>query len=400
MSFKDLLDKYKTGSASSEEVKLVEEELNKHEAIQDYLSESYNLSFEKDILEESNTKETTLIKKSVNKKLRKVILASVSIVFLTVFIIFYVISPIINNLYYNPSKKTVGKEQQDLYFDLKVITELNYPGYALTGPTITENLGFGAYNLYFQRKNLFTDETNEISTKLKRNVRIGLSQDFFPDDYWIFYSIKQSSLLEDKYFEEQKARVINHIKELNPVSYVSAYIIFENDLSMDEFHELSRKYDNKIAFKWVAVRTQNEKVRAGDKGQPAFYMSGFNPQYSDGSISDDKADKNKYPYLQLLDWVTEVNNNKKFDMTEAYTKHFTSLLKYVNDREKTVTALDQNSFKLEYYRDSLQYIEKNGVKSYGILVYAEARDLLEFINNEKVKSIGIDNVMPLKKYIP
>lgn len=63
MSFKDLLDKYKAGSASSEEVKLVEEELNKHEAIQDYLSESYNMSFEKHILEESNTKETTFVKK-------------------------------------------------------------------------------------------------------------------------------------------------------------------------------------------------------------------------------------------------------------------------------------------------------------------------------------------------
>lgn len=399
MSFKDLLDKYKAGSASSEEAKLVEEELNKHEVIQDYLSENYNLDFEKDILEESTTKETTFVKKSVNKKLRKVILASVSIVFLTLFIIFCIISPIINNLYYDPSKKTVGKDHQDLYFDLKVITELNYPGYVLTGHTGTENLGFGTHNIYFQRENLFTGETKEINTKIKRNRKIGLNQDFFPEDYFGFYVIKQRSLSEDKYFEEQRERVINHIKELNPVSYVSAYIIFKNDLSMDEFYELSRKYEDKIAFKWVAVRTQNEKVRAGDNGEPASYMFGFNPNYNDGSITADKPDKSKYPNLQLVDWATDENNNKKFDMSEAYTTHFTSLLKYMNDREKTVTALDHNKFKTEYYSDSLQYIEKNGVRTYGVLIYSEASDLLKFINNEKVKSIGIDNVIPSKKFI-
>lgn len=398
MNFKDLLDKYKNGSASSEEVELIEDELKKHEAIQEYLSESYNIGFEKDILHESTKGETIFVKKSVNRKLRKVILASVSIVFLTLFTIFYIISPIINNLYYDPSKKTVGKEQQDLYFDLKVFTELNLPGYELTGPTIIENLGFGTHNIYFQRNNLFTGETKEVSTKIRRNVRIGFSQFFFPEDNWVFTGIKQSSLSEYEYFEGQKVRVVNHIKEFNPVSYISAYIIFEKDLSMDEFHKLSRKYNNKVDFKWVAVRTENEKDASGGKAQPSIYSSGFNPNYNNGSMSDDRADKNKYPCLQLLDMLSAENTNK-FDFAEAYTIHFTSLLKYMNDREKAVTALDHNGFKLEYYKDSLQYIGKNGVKTYGVLVHAEARDLLEFINNEKVKSIGIDNVMPSKKHI-
>ncbi|SHJ28586.1 Sigma factor regulator C-terminal [Clostridium amylolyticum] len=396
MNFKDLLDKYKAGSASSEEAKLVEEELNKHEAIQDYLSENYNLDFEKDILEESTTKETTFVKKSVNKKLRKVILASVSIVFLIIFIIFCVISPIINNLYYDPSKKTVGKEQQDLYFDLKVITELNYPGYLLTGPTTTENLGFGTHNIYFQRRNLFTNEIKEISTKIKRNNKIGLSQDFFPGDYSGFTTLKFSSQSKGQSAERVRDRLLNNIKELNPISYISAYIIFEKDLSMNEFYELSRKYEDKIAFKWVAVRTGSETVRGGYKGQPAPSMSGFNPNEIGGSFSDDRADENKYPYLQMSDWMTD-GKTIKSDFAEYYTKHFTSLLKYMADREKAVTALDHNDSKFQYYKDSLKYIEENGVKTYGVLVYAEAKDLLEFINNENLKFIQIDNVIPFKK---
>jgi len=85
-------------------------------------------------------------------------------------------------------------------------------------------------------------------------------------------------------------------------------------------------------------------------------------------------------------------------MVEAYTKHFTSLLKYVNDREEAVAALDYNEVKIEYYENALNYVENNGINIYGVLVYGEARELLEFISNEKIKTVDINNVLP-SKYI-
>jgi hypothetical protein len=97
MSFKDLLDKYSSGSASEEEIKLIEEEFDKHEAIEEYLSESYNIGFEKDNLEISTNNETTFVKRSVNKRLRKVILSSVSIVFLILFATYFIVSHIISS---------------------------------------------------------------------------------------------------------------------------------------------------------------------------------------------------------------------------------------------------------------------------------------------------------------
>lgn len=392
MNFKNLLDKYKDGNASTEEIKLIEEELNKHEAIGEYLSESYDIGFEEDILQGDIKKETTFVKKSVNKKLRKVILQSVGAVFSILFTIFYIISPLVNNCYYNPSDKTVGKGQEDLYFDLKAFTELNLPGYATSGLVITEKLGFGVYNISFGRQNLFNGETKDINAKIKRNDRIGTFQDFFTNDHFGFYSIKEASKNKDNFMEVQKKETnINYMKELNPVSYISAYIIFEKDLNMKEFEELTQKYNNKIKFTWVGVRTESEET-------PVNYLSGFNPNLNDGSSSNDSADKNKYPYLQLLDWMTDEENNNKQDMAEAYTKHFSSLLKYMNDRQRAVKVLDHNSIKGEYYKDSLIYVEKSGVNTYGVLVYGEARELLEFINNEKIKNIEIDNVAP-SKYI-
>lgn len=389
MDFEKILKKYKDGNASKEEIELIEEELNKHEAIQEYLSQSYDIELENDISEENIKKETNFVKNTVNKKLRKVILTSVSIVFSILFTIFYIISPILNNFYYNPSGKTVSGGHEDLYFDLKVFTELNLPGYAV-GSAYSESLGFGAYNIFFERYNLFNHETRDVNAKIKRNLRIGSHQDFFAKDHYGFYSIMEPDKNRDKFLEEERQETIEHIKKLNPVSYISAPIIFEKDLSLKEFVELKKKYNDKISFKWVGVRTEVQ-------GKTVHYLSGFYPNFNDGSVSSDSADENKYPYLELVDYMTNENvKNNKHDMTEAYTKHFTSLLKYMNDRKKAVKALDHNSFKLEYYKNALDYVQKNGINIYGVLVYGEAKDLLQFINNEKIKSIEVDNVIPSK----
>ncbi|WP_315118405.1 anti sigma factor C-terminal domain-containing protein [uncultured Clostridium sp.] len=378
MSFKDLLYKYNNGTASIEEIKLVEEELGKYEAIEEYLSEKYNLDFEKDSLSENINNEAAVIKRNVNKKLRKVILTSVSIVFLILFTTYYIVSPLVSSFYYNPSKKTVGKYFDDLYFDLRAYTELNFPGYALYSAS-SEKLGFGEYDMYFERENLFNRESKNINAKIKSNHIMERSKDFSPFNLG-FWDIIFPSTDRDEINKTQDN--INYIKELNPVSYVSASIIFKDDLSIKEFDDLQQKYFWQVQFKWAGVRTVNP-------GEPTHFISGFNHN-SDGSRTDDSADKDKYPYLQLADYFHEARDS----IEEAYTKHFISLLTYMNDRQQFVKSL--SSFEVEYYKNALNYVEKNGINIYGVLVYGEARDLLEFIDNEQIKTIEINSVLPSK----
>lgn len=391
MNFKDLLEKYKNGSADDEEIKFIEEELEKHEAIEEYLSEGIDLDLKKDITQDNINKETTFIKKSVNKKLRKVIISAVSIVFLILFAIFYIISPAVSSFYYNPSPKTVGKYDEDLYFDLKAFTELNLPGYAVGGAASSENMGFGVYNIYFERINLFTREEKDITAKIKRNMRIGSFIDFFARDYFGFEEIRTPEIEKGDFLERRSKNVISHIQRLNSVSYVSAYITFKDDLTMKELDELIKKYNEKIDFEWAGIRTEAP-------GKTLNYLSGFNPDYNGGSICSDSPDSKKYPYLQLIDWFKNPDNNQN-DWSGAYTKHYISLLKYMNDRQMAVKALDVNETKVDYYKNAFNYIQKNGVKTYGVLVYGEAADLLKFINNEKIKNIELDDVLASKKYI-
>jgi len=391
MSFKDLLDKYKNGTASEEETVLVEEELQKYEVISDYLSEGYDIDFQNHSLNLIDNTDTTSVKRTVNKKLRKTILSSVIIVFSILFTTNYIISPLVSSFYYNPSQKSVAKYHDDLYFDLKAFTELNLPGYSINSAG-AEGLGFGEYNIFFQRINLFNKEVDSINTKMKRNIKTGRWQDLFVGNPLDFMDILHPDSKNKELSEMKNKEAINHIKSLNPVSYISSNLIFQEDLSIEEIHELRIKYNDAISFKWIGVRTENE-------GNSVNYLSGFNPNMNDGSVSGDSADKDKYPYLQLVDAMTDKRNPARSEsiMVEAYTKHFTSLLKYAKDREKAVDALDTDA-KSAYYKNALNYVETNGINIYGVLVYGEAEKLLEFIANEKVKAIEINGVLP-SKYI-
>lgn len=389
MNFKDLLEKYKNGSADDEEIKFIEEELEKHEAIEEYLSEGIDIDLKKDISKDNINKETTFIKKSVNKKLRKVIISSVSIVFLILFTVFYIISPAVSSFYYNPSQKTISKYQGDLYYDLKTVTELSSPGYAVGGAA-SEKLGFGSYNIYFDRINLFTREDKNITEKIKRNRRVGILVDFFAP-YCVGFEGIRVPELKDNDLKMHMEKVTDHIKKLNSVSYVSAYITFEDDLTMKELDELIKNYNEKIDFEWAGIRT-------GSSEKAIHYLSGFNPDYN-VFVCSDSADNKKYPYMQLIDWFKHPEDYSRNDWSGAYTKHYISLLKYMNDRQNAVKTLDLNETKVDYYKIALNYVQKNGVKTYGVLVYGEAGDLLKLINNEKIKDVELDDVLTSKRYI-
>ena len=92
MNFKELLDRYKNGTATEEEIKLVKREIEKYEAIEEYLAEKMDLDFIS-LKEDEKLKEETIgIKKSVNRRLRRVVIASVSIVLAIILGIFFIIS--------------------------------------------------------------------------------------------------------------------------------------------------------------------------------------------------------------------------------------------------------------------------------------------------------------------
>ena len=179
MTFRELLDKYRAGQASEEERALVEAELEKSEAIADYLAEQVE-----DALGAAETQapagEVRHIQKKVNRRLRRTAVWAACIVLAVLLGVRFVVSPLVSSLYYQPNAYTVGGmedrapdslveengvevisigdlppeeaerylrvESQDVAVDLTALYSLIAPGTTVTAASAQPE-GFGRYTL-------------------------------------------------------------------------------------------------------------------------------------------------------------------------------------------------------------------------------------------------------------
>lgn len=396
MDYKELLDRYKKGQVSEEEKQLIEKELEKLEAFEEYISEAFDEEFNdiEDIAKlEIHDEETLKLKKSVNKRLRKVIFSSVAIVFSLLITMFFILSPLVDSLYYNPSKYTVGQSDQDISFDLLAISELNMPG--LSPSTVLVNKqGFGVYDVIYSYRNVFTDEFYNINQKIVR----GRIESFKKDPILnrsIFLDIRYWDV-DETYLKEKKQNIINHLEKLNPVTYLSMEIIFQDDLTMKELYNLELKYPE-IEFEWAGIRTDYPDKKI----EEVLGIQLKNSKSGTVLLGNEKYIRTKYPAFFILGWlVNPVGFEKDSPLeSQAYKHHYINLLEYVIDREDAVNVFEHRGSKYEFYKSALEYAKMQGVKTYGVLLYAEVEDLLNMIDNEEIKGLEFKKALVSKQYI-
>ncbi|MBU5484572.1 anti sigma factor C-terminal domain-containing protein [Clostridium sp. MSJ-11] len=397
MKYRELLERYKKGLVSEEERQMIEEDIEKYEAIEEHLSEIVDMdliNFTTSKESEQHNEEIIKIKKSVNSRLRKVVFTSVFIMMTLLIGIFFIISPLVDSFFYDPAKVTVGEVNSDINFDIYALTELNMPGYSLTSDVYVDREGFGEYDIGYFLTNLFTHEKNYITTKIKRGEKIKNYTEIIQDIGFNFMGVKYP-IGNPNQVNEDKQRVMNHIIQLNPVSYVSANLIFEEDLTMDELRELEEKYPN-IDFIWAGIRTDPNSEMSKD-------LIGINLINSNKIyMAREEIVEEKYPAFHILEWLVNPTGYESGEMSleaKAYELHYKSLLQYMIDREEATNVLDRNPRKLEYYKSALNYTKDNGVKTFGVLVYANAKDLIELVKNESIKLLELNQVLASKRYI-
>ncbi|WP_353892439.1 anti sigma factor C-terminal domain-containing protein [Proteinivorax hydrogeniformans] len=403
MNFKKLLEKYKEGKASAEEINIVEKELEKYQAIEDYYAEDFPLqlnqqSFSSEDLSNEKFEDRSEIKninKVINLRLSKVVLASVLAVVLLYVSIFYVVSPIVDRFYYNPAEISEGEYFPDMYFDLHAITTLNLPGYSLTGIKHIESEGFGNYSITYYKHNLFTRENSVHSLELRKDLPHGTLTGLF--DLNPRYSsggfniVADHTLYERGFYNDQVDNMTKYLQELNSVAYVSAYMTFEEDLSLEEFAEMNLK-KRELDFKWVGVRTHDKDDIPEDRPN---HLTGFNPDPNDGSVTNDSPDPKKYPTFNLVEHFREARPGDSTGWAKSYEEHYRSLLSYLSNRQDAVEVLETYPDKVEYYQQALDYIDENGMNVFGVLVHGEVEDILELVEENDLISLQIDQALPL-----
>ena len=394
MKFKDLMNKYKEGLASDEEMRVIEEELEKYEAIEEYLADNMDMDFDTPLMINEHKNETRKLKKSVNNRLRKIVFAFVGIMTAILISIFFIISPIVDSMYYNPTEVTLGENQHDINFDLKAIIELKYPGYALSSGVDVDGLGFGEYDISYFRMNFFKQETDSVNSKLKRNEYITNHTSWTNDSSFNFQTVRLPQWFTEEDHKDQKERVTDHISQLSPVAYTSSWLTFDRDLTMEEFWQLQLDYPD-ITFAWAGVRTASV-------GENIIDLLGFSTMETSGIMLMDTPSQEKYPAFDFLEWLV---NPVGFDKDAAhieprgYELHFKDLLKYSIDRKAAINVLEQRPLRHEYYEDTLAYVEEHGVKTFGVMAFANAEDLIELLDNDIISTLELNQVTASKRYI-
>lgn len=414
MTFRELLEKYKDGTATEAERALVEAELEKSEAIADYLAEGLEERLEAAGAGPCPTEETKKVKRTVERKLRRTALWGAGIVLAVVLAVWFVVEPVVSSFHYQPNAQTVGQsEHTDVTFDLTALYSLLVPGKIMTGAT-AEPKGFGRYTLTYETRDWLTGQTSQTVRTMDPGeygsgawIVPSMQRDAF--DLLLMEALAQDGrdLRESSSSGQEK---IDYLAQLPATSYVAAWVHFPEDLNPIKLAMLAQeyeKYEDILSFRWAAVRMAEENTIVGYPTQacPRLDAAPDKETYPMFSYAQAFEETVQYGYTKELEsgyqtktWVGRsfsARGKAQYDGS-VEKQHFESMLAYLADRPEAVEALAGPVLPDGYYDFAAMedYVAENGVQIYGALVYAQPEALLKLWEDGVMDGISIQEVLP------
>lgn len=376
MNFNEVFKKYKLNTASDEEKKQIEEEIEKYRLISDYVSENDYLSI--DAIDEpcEVTTEISTIKKSLKKRTAITISSAVAIMIGIALVINFIAVPLIDKQYYNPTKSSYSENSNDFEIALSAYTELHFPSY-MQSSVYAKKTGTGKYNIEIYRNRWITGRTENLSATLDKN-KLMMPSGFFSvpamnafayASYPEYYSGKQV-------FEKNK----NYLATLPDYLQIQASVSFDRDLTMQEIVDIQKKYNIII---WAGIRNS-------EKTTQRYPLIGLNPS-GEGPVYEKVNEK--YPNFEIcLSKGTE-------ELADAniLESHFKTMLNFQLDQKEFLKSLADEFNYLEYYTEVSDYINDNGIKSYGVVVLGTPQEILKMCQEDFVCQLNIDDI-EISKY--
>lgn len=378
MNFREMLERYKNGSATEEEIEYINQEIEKYEVINDYLYDSLvdDLTVRENTETFQGLQQSEDFIKMIKNSIRKAFLKMGSIVAIVVLLVVLFVeiglSPIMKQLYYNPGKE-VGTTNQ-MGMDLAIYTNLRVPFRRRTSVTVTDQ-GYGNYNICINQNSsyngVFTDVAGIVNKGklslfdpniLKTPPLNAFASNFdFIESSWAGYSVEES---------------LGRISNLPEDKYYKGYITFNKDMKYKDVSDLLKNYDYLSA--WYGVRVKENYNHE---------LIGFTTDAS--GVIIDGWDNEKYPYLYLLsnEFIERTDIRKD---EEIMTIHFISMLKYMSNQEKFLKMLNDNS---SIYESAYQYVEEHGLAIYGCVIRAKKDELLNIYKEPSVYCIWTEELL-------
>ena len=437
MTYRELLQLYKQGKLDMEKKKQVEAEIEKQDAISEFLYEEGDIPDFSDLengedcfnnLDDKNQKAEWQdskidgniekrqgnlqskreddcneqfmkeIRHSIRKAFIKMGTIVGAVVLLFVLCAVFILPKAVSKLYYDPNEAAgayEGMTTTRMSLDLSVYSELYLPG-NYRDQVNAVSRGYGEYDIVIPQTYTWTGKFTSVSGRLVRG-KLALYDNnilsrpalmfYLPGDEnaWEAWETDENGKETKVDTEARKQESIQYSKEessgYNDNDWYTAYVSINKLMDYKDFinwfEKISDKKDLEWGNLWCAVHTEEED---GYCGEPNI---GFCPYASGSSMS---WDKEKYPYLSLLDNADPYNEAEVTDADIMQT-HFTSMLSYMQDHDDILSMMGQSTDYQEDYQNMIDYVKKNGLKIHGFAISTKKKTLLELYKEDVVSYI-------------
>jgi len=279
-----------------------------------------------------------------------------------------VVMPQWEKRYWDPNTKTLEPYSTDLTVALDTYAELFSVSQSISHVNATRT-GFASYSLSVAQ--WFAGDGGDIRYLTASLEKNRLS---FPDGFWEYSPgnvFVRACWPEYDMGDEWDRETRERLEGLPDYIWVTAAVSFPQDLSMVELIDLADSLEAGN-MEWVGIR-----VCGMDRQM--YPLCGMKP-YSGGILWENMNEY--YPHFQL---------EGKIDDPEALEAHFTSLLQFSLDQVHARQGVSVINFLdgPSYYEEALQYVEENGVASYGCYLSAPAGVFLELMDSGAASQVWI-----------
>lgn len=426
MTYRQILDKYKKNALPEEKQKEVAADIEKYEAISDYLYEESEIPDINEAFSEPNENTcgcngsgcdhgpagsitdsvqraedfTAVVNRSIRKAFLKLGITVFAAAALLILFVQFLLPGIVDNFYYDPteivSQPTDSFIENRMSRDIGTYTELVMPETHRTDVT-TESLGYGKYNISIHQNLSYTDFFSTATGDVTRGKLRLFNEDILRKPTgnafgWsqIYVDLKngeyQTKSLTELYritdertkndveegeimhgaagSPEQSLETIKGLRDDMPYY---AYVTFERMLDFSQVEKIidpADKDDFMITEPWLAVDT---------------YPRSNAP---DGS---------SYGYITTLPKIGFIvqDQDNVSENEELQQKHFTDMLDYMAEQTDFLKMFDEDP---QTFADASQLIKKNGLHIYGMGCTVSKSTMLKLMEFDNVREIYVKNI--------
>ena len=388
MKYSEIIEKYVNGELEPEKAEQVGNEIEKHEAIADYIAERDEKELsELSLGSEEPEAEAQDLTKRIKRQMRRAfikagLITGLAAVAAMLFVMF-ALPKLVSKAYYDPAEK-VGTDDYDrevsrLAVDVSVYTELFAPEYVREHAT-AEAEGYGKYSIYVPQEVSYNGVFRSVAGTIKKNKLT-------------LYDPNVLKMPSANCLETHKAGVTGasayesgwdfdaeeYLEYFREGQMHAVFVTLEKPMSYDEFAAWCG--ENDVSPYWCAVCT--------DGYSPVPYNFGFlsNAAVSQSGLEGKLAEK--YPNLTQGQIIPEkVGDVLRYD-EQTVRKHLVDMLNYFAEDPTGFTVLSGDKDGVEYFagtlREAAASIEADGFEIYGFMVFADKA--------EAARLCGIDGVI-------